>query len=296
MAGRKLFNRVIMQSGSANTMQAPLPLDSKYTGGTLSNLIQLMGVTIEELRTCPAERIIEYHPKVLSSVGLSIGYVTNDSMLQHGFFHDKAVFHPDVIIGDCLNEGVIFYPTIKTATKDQVKAELKKVKDFDLDDLSNDDDFTRLTSGFLNASLFIGGTEAFIQSIPDSVKISQYQFARGNSFKSDFHGISHHVLDMQYFGAFDEFFTDPLDVEISTKIMTFWIDFINGKQPWEPLRNHGGDMLAQGNVMVFGRDGQATQLCDKGRLADRNWEYIEWVVSHLELAGEIDRALISPFI
>jgi carboxylesterase type B len=90
---------------------------------------------------------------------------------------------------------------------------------------------------FLNDYLFASPSNRTAHALTASgTKVYTYCFDRTNTFQSPFNGIAHHALDLIYvFGNFMDAFSDKKDVEMSHGIMKKWIDFANGKEPWEPF-------------------------------------------------------------
>jgi carboxylesterase type B len=94
-------------------------------------------------------------------------------------------------------------------------------------------------------------------------KVFQYCFDRGSQFNGPLKGIAHHAIDLEYtLGNFIPGFPDKVDVELSEKLMGYWIEFANGTEPWSDYKT--------GKALHIKPDG-TTELIPRENISSRRW-------------------------
>jgi len=117
--------------------------------------------------------------------------------------------------------------------------------------------------------LFAAGINKFSREFKKAgVTVYSYHFDRGNPFETPLKGIAHHALDLAYTsGNFENAWPDKKDEQLSNALIKYWIDFANGKEPW--------DSAASGKALHITTDAE-TKVVPREKVASRRWDgYVE---------------------
>jgi carboxylesterase type B len=139
---------------------------------------------------------------------------------------------------------------------------------------------------FLNDFLFASPSNRAAHALTKAgTKVYTYCFDRTNTFPSPLNGLAHHALDLIYvFGNFEHAFGEKKDVELSHAIMKKWIDFANGKEPW--------DSFATGKALQITTDGDLAVKSFKDILS-RRWDAFPDLEKHWDLVKKYGDVLNS---
>ena len=93
--------------------------------------------------------------------------------------------------------------------------------------------------------------------------VYSYHLDRGNPLQSPMHGVAHHALDLAYtFGNFDDAFSET-DIKLSKTLMTHWIEFANGKEPWASYK---------AGKALYAKPDAEVEVVPREKVTSRRWE------------------------
>ena len=116
-------------------------------------------------------------------------------------------------------------------------------------------------------------------------KIFQYCFDRGSQFNGPLKGVAHHAIDITYMlGNFAPGFPDKVDVELSEKLMQYWIEFANGTEPWPDYKT--------GKALHIKPDG-TTEVVPRENISSRRWAAFGEIEKNWQNTRTVANALAS---
>jgi carboxylesterase type B len=151
-----------------------------------------------------------------------------------------------------------------------------------------------LLIAFCTDEIFSSSIHRFIHEFSKTgAKVYGYHLDRGNSFPGPMNNIAHHAIDLQYiFGNFRDGFPDKKDVELSNTIMNRWIDFANGKEPWDDVSTGKELHITPEAELVVVPRGEITSRRWAGYTEmEKNWEQVR-KTGNVLMSGNIEAAMI----
>lgn len=197
-------------------------------------------------------------------------------------YSDYANFRPPswctrIMIGDAANECIIWNKSfraygaeesvgrIRSFLGDDAKADkLMSLYNLDPKD-SHNDNFWKMEK-FTTDGLYTAVNWSLIRACPS---VYAYHFDVPSPFDNDWAGLAHHSLDNVYVWSLLRDHLPPSHRKISAEMSRMWLDFANGKEPWERFDR-------QGRMMIFQEDGCVMKTAEEDAARGyKIWEEIE---------------------
>lgn len=193
-----------------------------------------------------------------------------------------------IMIGDAASEAIIWNKAFRylTSSTDVFHAYAEKVVGKDaaktlLRDIYNFNDSTLSPSALLHKidkfatdSLFLAMNYDFMCAYPDCYA---YHFDEPSPYDNEWGGLAHHSFENIFIWSVLRHTLPPAQVAQSKRMSGMWLQFANGKAPWEQFG-------AEGKMMVFGPKGRAEV---KTREQDKDRGYDKW--EQVRKAGLVDQ-------
>lgn len=182
-----------------------------------------------------------------------------------------------VMIGDCVNECLIWNCTYKDTTASEFikilhkKCSSKSVADKLLNlyevtpELTQPETF-KIIESMTSDGMFLLPNYIFYQGNPDSFV---YHFDQKSAYDNEWGGYAHHSLDNVYIWGLLKETLRPEDKKLSEEMTKVWIDFANGKTVWPKYKESR-------KAMVFGDDGRLGRLLSEEEDTNRTKKYQIW--------------------
>ncbi|KAK7675905.1 hypothetical protein QCA50_021157 [Cerrena zonata] len=198
----------------------------------------------------------------------------------------------DVLIGDCINECIIWNKSYKHHNAESLIKYLNdfnpKIADFIINSynihpkMSNKEVFDVIEL-FTTDGMYLVPNYAFIKSNPS---VHAYQFNQASHYENPWKGYAHHSLDNTYiWGVLNHTF--PKDAQSLSESMTkTWIDFANGKKLWPKFEN--GEIYK-----TFGPNNQEDQVFLKDEKIRGRYKLWDQIIANglLEDFGKVSEDL-----
>lgn len=182
-----------------------------------------------------------------------------------------------IMIGDVANECVIWNKSFRSlnaaAFADRIQSflgsESKAQRLASLYNINpnadNDENFWKIEK-FTTDGLYTAVNWSLIRS---HQSVYFYHFDVPSPFDNDWSGLAHHSLDNVYIWSLLRDHLPPSHRRVSAEMSRMWLDFANGKEPWERFDK-------QGRFMIFQESGGVMKTVDEdGARGYRVWETIE---------------------
>lgn len=303
LKGDKLFSRAIMQSGLS-------PLCGIFS---LDQYDQVYNKILNNLNihhnnpTDRVEALLKVDPIALSLANekvhevpvVTMAYCDDGDFLDGkipswGDLNQKIIpdWIQDVLIGDCINECIIWNKSYKHHNAESLIKYLNefnpKVADFIINsynihpNMSNKEVFDVIEL-FTTDGMYLVPNYAFIKSNPS---VHAYQFNQASHYENPWKGYAHHSLDNTYiWGVLNHTF--PKDAQSLSESMTkTWIDFANGKKLWPEFEN--GEIYK-----TFGPNNQEDQVYLKDEKIRGRYKLWDQIIANglLEDFGKVSEDL-----
>ncbi|KAF9869968.1 hypothetical protein CkaCkLH20_12577 [Colletotrichum karsti] len=164
-----------------------------------------------------------------------------------------------IMIGDVANECIIWNKSFRAL---DAEASIRRIRSFlgddskadrlislyglDADD-SHNDNFWKMEK-FTTDGLYTAVNWSLIRNCPS---VYAYHFDVPSPFDNDWAGLAHHSLDNVYVWSLLRDHLPAHHRKVSAEMSRMWLDFANGKEPWERFDKQGRFMIFQEDCCVM---------------------------------------------